>query len=329
MPEPLRPTTLPDGPWQDVATDLLGPLPTGHSILVVVDYYSRYYEYDILKSTTAKEIINSLEDVYSRHGLPLTCRTDCGPQFMSEEFRLFCIENGIQHVKTTPKWAQANGEVERQNASLMKRIRIAQAEGLDWKRELRKYVMVYRAINHTTTGRSPAELLFGRKIRGKLPDLTTVQNDWETRDRDAEHKGKAKAYADERRRAKPSNVEVGDQVLLKQDKTDKFTTPFNKVPHTVINKTGNSVIVQSPTGARYSRNSTCVKKYISEDPTPPPEGASHLQGGENVSSTIETQKDLEPETCGREQVRSQLTSTPVRPQRQTKLPERLKDFVIK
>jgi hypothetical protein len=49
VPKLLRPTALPDGPWQDVATDLLGPLPTVHSILVVVDYYSRYYEYDIMQ----------------------------------------------------------------------------------------------------------------------------------------------------------------------------------------------------------------------------------------------------------------------------------------
>ncbi|KAJ8342657.1 hypothetical protein SKAU_G00325850 [Synaphobranchus kaupii] len=87
------------------------------------------------------------------------------------EVRKAIEENGIQHVKTTPKRAQANGEVERQNASLMKRIRIAQAEGLDWKRELRKYATVYRAIDRSATGRSPAELLSGRKMRGKLPDL--------------------------------------------------------------------------------------------------------------------------------------------------------------
>lgn len=38
-PEPPRTTPLPDSPWQDLAIDLLGPLPTNHYILVVVDYY--------------------------------------------------------------------------------------------------------------------------------------------------------------------------------------------------------------------------------------------------------------------------------------------------
>uniref|UniRef100_A0AAV2MLX7 Gypsy retrotransposon integrase-like protein 1 n=1 Tax=Knipowitschia caucasica TaxID=637954 RepID=A0AAV2MLX7_KNICA len=218
VPEPLRPTALPDGPWQDLATDLLGPLPTGHSILVVVDYYSRYYEYEIMRSTTAEKVIDSLENIFSRHGLPVSIRSDCGPQFLSTQFQDFCKENGIQHVKTTPKWAQANGEVERQNASIMKRIRIAHAEGLDWQKELRKYVTVYRSIEHSTTGRSPAELLFNRKLRGKLPDISTPRIDIEARDTDAENKGKYAEYADQRRGAKPSPVQVGDEVLLKQDK---------------------------------------------------------------------------------------------------------------
>ncbi len=194
-PEPLRMTQLPETPWQDLATDLLGPLPTGESILVVVDYYSCYYEYRILKSTTADKIIDCLEEVFSRHGFPCTFRSDCGPQFVSTQFQQFCETNGIQHVKTTLRWAQANGEMERQNASILKRIRIAQAKGLDWRKELRKYVAMYRAIDHNTTGKSPAELLFNRKIRGKLPDYTMTRNDQVIRDHDAEKKGKKKLYA--------------------------------------------------------------------------------------------------------------------------------------
>ena len=36
--KPIRATALPTGPWRDLAVNLLGPLPTGESILVVVDY---------------------------------------------------------------------------------------------------------------------------------------------------------------------------------------------------------------------------------------------------------------------------------------------------
>ena len=97
-PEPLSPTPLPDGPWVDVATDLMGPLPSGHSLLVVVDYFTRYYEVAVLKSTTADKVIDSLDEAFSRHGLPVTVKSDNGPQFRSSEFAEYCTENNITHL---------------------------------------------------------------------------------------------------------------------------------------------------------------------------------------------------------------------------------------
>ena len=270
-PEPLKPTPLPEGPWLDLAVDLMGPLPSGHSLLVVVDYYSRFYEVAILQSTMTAKVIDCLEETFSRHGIPATLKSDNGPQFVSLEFDSFCKENGVTHCRTTAKWAQANGEVERQNASLLKRLRIAQAEGKDWKRELRKYLLQYRAITHSTTGRSPAELLFNRRIRTKMPGTDNGRHpvDQEVRDCDAECKTVAKLYADERRGARYSDVSVGDQVLVQQDKQTKMTTPFNPTPHEVTAKKGNSLIVQSPDGASYSRNTTHVRKYVEATPDPP------------------------------------------------------------
>ena len=49
---------LPSAPWQDCGADLLGPLLTGESILVVVHYYRRFLEVAILKSTTSTKIGN-------------------------------------------------------------------------------------------------------------------------------------------------------------------------------------------------------------------------------------------------------------------------------
>ena len=79
--------------------------------------------------------------------------------------------------------------MERQNRSLLKSTRIAQAEGKNWRKELVHYLATYRTTPHTVTGVCPEELLFGRKIRTKMPELgETTVNDGELRDRDWEKK---------------------------------------------------------------------------------------------------------------------------------------------
>ena len=66
----IRTTVLPTVPWRDLAVDLLGPLPKGESILVVLDNYSRYNEIEVMKSTTTSKVIERLDEIFSRHGLP-------------------------------------------------------------------------------------------------------------------------------------------------------------------------------------------------------------------------------------------------------------------
>ena len=261
-PEPLRPTELPPGPWQDVAVDFLGPLPTGESILVVIDYYSRYYETKIMKSITTERTIIALQEIFSRHGLPQTLKSDNGRQLVSEEFENYLEQLGIEHARVTPKWAQANGEVERQNQSILKRLRIAHAEGRDWRKELQTYLLAYRTTPHATTGASPARLLFGRELRTKLPHLTAIPDDQEIRDRDAEKKGSAKLYADHKRRAEHSDTRPGDEVLVRiEQRHDKLETTFHPEPYRVVARKGNQVTVQSPAGVRYKRNVTAIKRF--------------------------------------------------------------------
>ena len=110
--EPIMSTALPTGPWRELAIDLLGSLPTGESILVIVDYYSRCYKIDIMRSTVALKVTSSLEKIFSRHGLPESLTSDNGPEFIATEFREYMGQQGITHHKVTAKWSQTNGEVE-------------------------------------------------------------------------------------------------------------------------------------------------------------------------------------------------------------------------
>ena len=64
--------------------------------------------------------------------------------------------------------------------------------------------------------RSPAELLFNRKVRGKISDLRIDHvYDHEGHDRDAEQQAKTKDYAATKRRVSHPSVEIGDEVLVK------------------------------------------------------------------------------------------------------------------
>ena len=60
--EPLIPTDLPDYPWQKIGSDLF--FMNGANYLVVVDYFSRYFETIKLKSITSGSIIEGLKSIF-------------------------------------------------------------------------------------------------------------------------------------------------------------------------------------------------------------------------------------------------------------------------
>ena len=153
----------------------------------------------------------------------------------------------------TSFWPQANGEVERQNRHLLKVMKIVKVGGRHLQGELNKYLMADRITPHSRNGVSPAELLYGRKVRTKVPQLSQINRNGnqEVQDRDREMKQKCKDYADERRNARDSDIQTGDRVLLQQQKHDKLTTRYEAVPYSVVQRCGNQVTIESPEGAEY------------------------------------------------------------------------------
>ena len=166
--EPLQPTPLPDRPWQHLGIDLCGPFPSGDHLLVAVDYYSRWFKIGILSTINSQKVIKCLDNWFTCHGLPDLIVSDNGTTVTSQEFKDFLGMYKIVHRKVTPYSPQANGEVERQNRTILKAIEIVVAEEKDWKSELNTFLKAYRSTPHNVTNVSPAELLFGRKIQDKI-----------------------------------------------------------------------------------------------------------------------------------------------------------------
>lgn len=286
-PEPMSRRPLPNKAWVDLAIDFLGPLPdSGESILIIVDYFSRYFEFEIMTRITASDTIRRLDKIFRRLGYPHTITLDNGRQFASKEFEDYCKLKNIHLNFTTPYWPQENGQVERQNRSLLKRLRISHALHGDWKQELGNYLELYYTTPHSTTGKTPTELMFGRTNRSKIPrfeDIEAAPLLTDFADKDKVMKFKGKNTEDLKRNAAESDIKVGDEVLAKNmKKQNKLSTNFLKEKFSVIERKGSCCTIKSlETGKEYERNTSHLKKIINHKSTS--EGSTHVSSKKELN----------------------------------------------
>ena len=244
--DPLKPTELPDGPWQHVDMDFWGPLPSGESILVVIDPYSRYPEVEFTRSTSATAVVPKLDKIFSTHGFPEKSKSDGGPPFNGGDthyFKQYMKWAGIDHRIVSPEDPEANGLAENFMKSIKKIWHCARIEGKTFKQELYTFLRQYRATPHSTTGRSPAEILFKRTIRTRLPGKFIPDEDPILRAQNTQAKEKQKMYKDAKANVRPHNIEEGDKVLLLQ-KASKTKSIYDPKPYEVTEVHGTQITAQ-------------------------------------------------------------------------------------
>ena len=89
--QPIKPSDLPEGPWQYVEMDFQGPYPNGEYIFIMMDRYSRWPEMAFFRSApNANTTITAMEAIFANKGVPNTCQSDNGPPFQSQELKHSC-----------------------------------------------------------------------------------------------------------------------------------------------------------------------------------------------------------------------------------------------
>ncbi|XP_062557693.1 uncharacterized protein K02A2.6-like [Armigeres subalbatus] len=330
-PEPMLRKEMPDRAWQEIAIDFFSAKECA-TFLVTVDYYSRFIRVTEMKGTNASKTIEALEEMFREHTYPETIRSDNGPPFSSEEFSNYCNSKNIRLVRTIPYWPQMNGLVERQNQGILRTLRIAKAIKADWRKAVQDYVYAYNTTPHSVTGKAPMELLTGGPVKDLLPSLRTEthwRQDEETRDKDAIKKMQGKAYADHRRHAKPSDIEVGDDVLLKNYETGKLEPKFKLDKFKVIKRTGNDVVVTNEEGVMYRRPVSHLRKWPSTkaseqdiEPETPVFRPAHYQDVPEAELDERDGPTTAKEGNTMKRLQAKEYSTLIRPKRDKKLPAR-------
>ena len=164
---PLHSWEYPEKPWTRLHIDFAGPF-LGHMWLVYVDAHSKYSGVIRMKHTGATETIDKLINLFAQFGLPKQIVSDNGVQFTSGDFDVFCKRYGIQHIRSAPYHPATNGEAERFVQTFKHGMKAMSDDPRPLTQKLQLFLLGYRTAPHSTTGKPPAELLFGRNIRAPI-----------------------------------------------------------------------------------------------------------------------------------------------------------------
>ncbi|XP_063360590.1 uncharacterized protein K02A2.6-like [Cydia amplana] len=263
--EPLQPHDVPERPWQVLAADIFEF--KGKLFLLVVDYFSKFVEISCLNNLQSGTVIESLKQMFSRHGIPEKLVTDNGTQFTSMEFKGFCKQWEFAHVTSSPLYPRSNGLAER-NVRTIKGLMIKAYEtGSDW------YLGLLNFRNSPVTGEtySPAQLLMSRSLKTRVGNGNALLKP-RTIDR--------RLFKDERSARinnYKSNYDRGTRALPQLNPNDTVRVKQNKewVKSQIVNQAqdGRSYWLRTNDGGVYRRN----RQHILKVPDTTSESAARSQ----------------------------------------------------
>lgn len=264
-PTPMKRVPVPQSVWEAIAVDFNGPYVRygGISVLVIVDYRSRYVIARPVKSTSFDHTKRILEELFEREGFPKSIRSDNGPPFNSEDYSSYCMERGIQTIFSTPLFPQQNGLVENSMKLINRAMSAAISLNTSFNDELQAAVNAHNAAVHTVTGVPPEEVFLGRKIKRHLPLLLHKKadfNDDALNLKDEEAKLRGKEREDARRGARECSVKPGDTVIVERSSRSKGETRFAPQKYTVLQENNGNLVLSNDEGQTLKRHVTQTKK---------------------------------------------------------------------
>jgi len=233
---PMEITTTAERPFEKCYLDVVSPLPVtlegNKHILTFQDDLSKHVVAVPIGQQDAETVARAfVEKIVLTHGTPQTLQTDQGANFVSEVFRNTCKILNINNIQSTAFHPESQGSIEQSRRVLAEYLRHYVSEDqANWDSWVPFATYVYDTTEHSATGLTPFELLFGRpstlpSALKKPPELQYNYDDYaselkgrlqtvhqrahknlvESKDKSKEHYHKT---------AGPTKLQAGDKVLL-------------------------------------------------------------------------------------------------------------------
>ena len=271
---PIIPTT----PFEAVVADYFKF--RGWDYLVVADRLSAWTECYQAKSVEngnkSRGLITMLKRFFGTFGVPSELSSDGGPQFIAENTKDFLARWGVTHRLSSAYNPQSNGRAELAVKSTKRLLlgNIDEDGSLDTDKFLRA-ILIKRNTPDPTTKLSPAEIVFGKKLRDTLPRVDKSLNvffnpqfrsdwrdAWQQKELALRHRYRGcQARLAEHSKSLPQLVE-GDRVLI-QNQTGTKPTKWDRSGTVVEVRDFNKYIVKVDGSGRLTlRNRRFLKKIV-------------------------------------------------------------------
>ncbi|GJY89992.1 RNA-directed DNA polymerase [Tanacetum coccineum] len=203
------PLPTPEGPWEDVSIDFVLGLPLTQrkkdSIMVVVDRFSKMAHFIPCSKTFDASQVARLyfAEIVRLHGVPRSITSDRDVKFVSHFWRTLWKRLGAKLNFSSSHHPQTDGQTEVTNRSLGSLLRcLVGDKPKQWDVALPQAEFAYNRSNHSSTGRSPFFVVYGRNPFTPL-DLAPMVDD-----------GSVSAEGDERaRQIKELHAQVREQII--------------------------------------------------------------------------------------------------------------------
>ena len=292
--EPLECDDTPSRPFESVSANFCQV--AGKHFLVIVDRLSNWPAVVPCKGdTTASSTIRYFCAYFREVGVPLRLRTDGGPPFSSCEFADFTKRWGVHHIMSSPGYPQSNGHAEAA-VKAVKRLILSTAPSGNLDNEAFDQGLMEIRNTPSYTGRSPAQVLFGRPLRTCVPaHPDSFKDEWQSLAEDCDRRAASRAATVARHYNQHSRplprLNVGQHVRVQ----DPVSRRWDRVGTVMGGARAREYEVKLPSGRVLRRN----RRFLFPIPIPGEDVTPHLpvlpcQGSETPTSLASQAPRLSP-----------------------------------
>ena len=178
---PSEPTNPPSAPFEEIFADFFHF--GGHQYLVAGDRLSGFTEVFATPTGTSQSgaggLIKCLRQWFATFGVPKELASDGGPEFSADSTSSFLKTWGVEHRRSSAYYPQSNGraEVAVKMVKRLLRSNVGPLGSLNTDKFL-KAILQLRNTPDPDCGVSPAEIVFGRRLRDNLQFTEYTNRDY-------------------------------------------------------------------------------------------------------------------------------------------------------